>query len=176
MGESGFTTRWQIDRLLSRLPLEETERATIDRLLEGATSRFEMAAKPSQPVTVSALGRDLYKASRRFEQMIGAHMAANPVWNMMLDLLVAEEDGTRVSVTSLCIASGEPTTSALRHISQLEKLGLVTRVADDTDHRRSWVSLTSDATEKMRQTLAEIYNAGSRGEMRRWEPKAIARD
>ncbi|WCT74213.1 hypothetical protein PQ455_02995 [Sphingomonas naphthae] len=176
MGESGYTTRWQIDRLLSRLPLEDTERATIDRLLEGATSRFEMAPKAGQPVTVSALGRDLYKVSRRFEQLVGAHMAANPVWNMMLDLLVAEEDGTRVSVTSLCIASGEPTTSALRHISQLERLGWVTRVADDTDHRRSWVSLTGEAADKMRRTLADIYNAGTRGEALRWEPRAVGRD
>jgi hypothetical protein len=160
-------TRWEIDRLLSRLPLEDTERATIDRLLEGAASRFDMPPKGDRPVSLTTLARDLYKVSGIFDGLIGSPIASNPVLNMLLDLIIAREGGSQVSVTSLCIASREPTTSALRHIARMEQQGLVIREADEGDHRRSWVSLTDRAAAIMHGLLADVYAAGTPDAARR---------
>ncbi len=41
---------------------------------------------------------------------------ADPAWDMLLDLTAARVEARRVSVTSLCIASGVPPTTALRWI------------------------------------------------------------
>lgn len=74
---------------------------------------------------------------------------ADPAWDMLLDLTAARAEHERVSVTSLCIASGVPATTALRWINQLEEAGLVERVADDIDRRRAFVALTDKAADAM---------------------------
>lgn len=74
---------------------------------------------------------------------------ADPAWDMLLDLTAARAEHERVSVTSLCIASGVPATTALRWIAQLEEAGLVERVADDIDRRRAFVALTDKAADAM---------------------------
>lgn len=72
-------------------------------------------------------------------------MFADPAWDMLLDLTAATAEGTRVSVTSLCIASGVPPTTALRWIAQMTEAGLVQRLEDHTDKRRAFIGL-SDAS------------------------------
>lgn len=63
-------------------------------------------------------------------------------WRMLLDLYIAEHQKVRVSVTSLCIASDEPQTTALRWIALLEESGYITKEADQSDARRKFVALT----------------------------------
>ena len=50
---------------------------------------------------------------------------SDPAWDMLLDLYAAELSQVRVSVTSLCIASNAPTSTALRWISTLERENLI---------------------------------------------------
>lgn len=85
---------------------------------------------------------------------------ADPAWDMLLDLTAARAEHERVSVTSLCIASGVPATTALRWIGQLEKSGLVERVADDIDRRRAFVVLTDKAADAMAAYFAAIAANG----------------
>ena len=61
----------------------------------------------------------------------------DPAWDMLLDLTAARVEHQRVSITSLCIASGVPPTTALRWINEMTSAGLLERVEDDTDRRRS---------------------------------------
>ena len=68
---------------------------------------------------------------------------------MLLDLTAARAEHARVSVTSLCIASGVPPTTALRWIEQMCEAGLLRRVEDDVDRRRSFISLTDKAADAM---------------------------
>lgn len=74
---------------------------------------------------------------------------SDPAWEMMLDLAVAEASARPISVTSLCIASGAPTTTALRRIDDLEEAGLVKRVPDGRDRRRILVVLTEQGRGRM---------------------------
>jgi len=79
---------------------------------------------------------------------------ADPVWDMLLDLAVAEATQQSISVTSLCVASGVPTTTALRRIDDLQAAGLVDRSADTLDRRRILVKLTDAGRQRM-ETFVE---------------------
>ncbi len=79
----------------------------------------------------------------------------DPAWDMLLDLAHARLTGKRVSVSSLCIASRVPATTALRRIGDLVAEGLATRVRDENDGRRVFVDLTDDGYARM---LAYIEN------------------
>ena len=84
---------------------------------------------------------------------------ADPAWDMLLDLTAARAEHTRVSVTSLCIASGVPPTTALRWIGQLTEIGLFERIEDDTDRRRAFIALSDRAADGMARYFAELGTA-----------------
>lgn len=96
-------------------------------------------------------GEDMVRGILRARQERARHFPANlfadPAWDMLLDLYAAELSQRRVSVTSLCIASNVPTTTALRWITALEKARLIERRADPLDGRRYFMSLTLAATD-----------------------------
>lgn len=75
---------------------------------------------------------------------------------MLLDLTAAREEHVRVSVTSLCIASGVPPTTALRWIGQMTDAGLLQRLDDETDRRRAFITLTEKAADAIARYFAEV--------------------
>ena len=81
---------------------------------------------------------------------------ADPAWDMLLDLAAARFEQNKVSVTSLCIASGVPPTTALRWIGQMTEAGLLQRVEDVTDRRRAFITLTDKAFQGMASYLVAI--------------------
>ena len=74
---------------------------------------------------------------------------ADPAWDILLDLTAARAEGRRVSVTSLCIASGVPPTTALRWIGQMVDQGLLQREEDRIDRRRAFIALSDTGVEAM---------------------------
>lgn len=82
-----------------------------------------------------------------------AELFSDPAWDMLLDLAVGEASGRPISVTSLCLASGVPTTTALRRLDDLQASGLIDRVPDETDRRRIIVRLTDDGRTRMNAYL-----------------------
>ena len=80
----------------------------------------------------------------------------DPAWDILLDLTAARAEHARVSVTSLCIASGVPPTTALRWIGMMTEVGLLQRVEDDTDRRRAFVALTDKAADAIARYFAEL--------------------
>lgn len=66
---------------------------------------------------------------------------SDPSWDMILELYVAESDGVAMAVSQLCGLSGASMTTALRHIEDLEALGLIARVPDPTDRRKAIVTM-----------------------------------
>ena len=81
---------------------------------------------------------------------------ADPAWDMLLDLTAARAEHHRVSVTSLCIASAVPATTALRWISVLIEAGLAERIEDDTDRRRAFIVLTDRGADTMARYFREV--------------------
>jgi DNA-binding MarR family transcriptional regulator len=67
---------------------------------------------------------------------------SDPAWDILLDILANEGRLNRVAVSSACIASCVPATTALRWLSTLEDHGLIERQPDPADARRTFISLT----------------------------------
>ncbi len=89
--------------------------------------------------------RDMLRARRLRGEFLPADLFADPAWDMLLDLLAARLEHERVSVSSLCIASAVPPTTALRWIRTLTDRGLLLRQADPQDGRRIFIAL-ADST------------------------------
>jgi hypothetical protein len=80
----------------------------------------------------------------------------DPAWDMLLDLFLQHSLGRRICVSSLCIASGAPSSTALRWIRALEEADLVERSRDPTDGRRVFVRLTAAGHAKIAGYLAAL--------------------
>ncbi|MBS7804679.1 MarR family transcriptional regulator [Rhizobiales bacterium TNE-4] len=85
----------------------------------------------------------------------------DPVWAMVLELCAARLEGREVSVTSLCLASGLPVTTALRRLDELEHDGRITRSPDKNDRRRVFVALKSEFHDRLLEQLVAMARVRS---------------
>lgn len=91
----------------------------------------------------------IYWARRQRDRLLGANLFAEPAWDILLDLFVAGYEGRKVSVSSACVASAVPTSTALRHIAHLVELGLLVRTPHPVDARSSFLDLSEEGTSQM---------------------------
>ena len=99
----------------------------------------------------------MYAARRRRDEIFDIPgLFGDPAWDMLLDLLTNEDRLHRVSVSSACIAACVPQTTALRWLSTLEDYGLIERIKDLADGRRTFVKLTRTG----RNMVCEALRAG----------------
>ncbi|MDB5683488.1 MAG: hypothetical protein JWM75_1186 [Sphingomonas bacterium] len=90
-----------------------------------------------------------YKLRRIREDIFGATMFADPRWDILLDLYRAHLEGRQIQVSSACIGSHVPSTTALRHIHELEKAGHLVREESSSDTRKAYISLSPPTIERM---------------------------
>ncbi len=102
-----------------------------------------------EPLPDPRLVRLLLRQRQMRSEFFGKDLFADPAWDMLLDLAAARAEHRRVSVTSLCIASGVPATTALRWINVLVDARLAERVEDDTDRRRAFIALSDRGAKAM---------------------------
>lgn len=112
--------------------------------------------KPRPALPDARLVRQIIRQRRTRAKFLDGDLFADPAWDMLLDLTAARVEYMRVSVTSLCIASGVPPTTALRWINQMVDVGLLDRVEDDADRRRAFIELSDKAADAMARYFAEI--------------------
>lgn len=93
--------------------------------------------------------RTIIRARRLRDQFFNPALFADPAWDMLLDLMAARLEGSRVAVSSLCIAASVPPTTALRWIKMLTDQGIFVRAADSQDGRRVYVELSEDTERAM---------------------------
>ncbi len=111
------------------------------------------------PVVQQNLAATFYRIRRARDEVFDRpELFADPAWDMILDLLVAERKNKSISVTSACAASGVPPTTALRWLNVLESRGYVDRTEDKMDRRRHFISLT----DKTRRTMNQFFVRVSR--------------
>ena len=121
---------------------------------EDASGRLVRSPRPALPDP--RLIRQIIRQRQLRAQFFDGELFADPAWDMLLDLAAARAEHKRVSVTSLCIASGVPPTTALRWIALLTEAGLLQRVEDESDRRRAFIALTDRAAEAMARYFAEL--------------------
>ncbi len=108
----------------------------------GGTIRF------TQKQRLEFARRLIAERSSRFKHF-DTHLFADPAWDIMLELFVAETENSEVPVTNLCYTSNVPDTTILRWIKLLCDQGLLVRHKDDVDKRRVLVHLSAHAREAM---------------------------
>jgi hypothetical protein len=104
----------------------------------------------------AAIIRAIIRVRRLRNQFFPAELFADPAWDMLLDLTAARLEGRAVAVSSLCIASAVPPTTALRWIKTLTDAKLFERVADSNDGRRVFIELTEVAEMGMMAYLTQM--------------------
>lgn len=116
--------------------------------------RLTHVAKPCLPDP--RLIRRIIRQRQLRDRFFNSELFGDPVWDMLLDLAAATSEYRRVSVTSLCIASRVPPTTALRWIGAMTDEGLLRRVEDPQDRRRAFITLTDDALSAIARYFQEL--------------------
>lgn len=133
--------------------------AKLDTQFDSGSDRLVRASRP--PLPDPRLVRKIIRQRQLRARFLEGDLFADPAWDMLLDLTAARVEHVRVSVTSLCIASGVPPTTALRWIGQMTDAGLLQRVDDETDRRRAFITLTDKAADAMARYFAELGTGAS---------------
>lgn len=141
-----------VDAVASRRGLD---RDSVIAFLEDAAAAG-MSRPSYRSVTQFAAGMRAIRLRRN--DALGKPVFRDPAWDMLLDLMVADDEARQVSVSGLCHASGVPTTTALRHCERLEALGLLARTPDPRDKRRFWVKGTPGTLERVREIVARLQD------------------
>lgn len=132
--------------------------AELKRILRLATrGRAKSKFVPSSSTTDLASKRELADhmlRMRRYREIeLGSALFADPAWDMMLDLFVRHVDGKVTSVSSACLGSAAPQTTALRYLQALLSDGLVEKMPCPDDHRVQCVRLSKDGVARMCRLL-----------------------
>ena len=117
------------------------------------------ATRPIHSVPLIETARELYRERRLRAQHFPGRLFAEPMWDMLLDLYIADGDRRRITVTSVGIGADIPATTALRHLQRLQDQGLVERLSHPRDARSTYVRLTAQAITAMENYLADIAKA-----------------
>lgn len=121
--------------------------------------------RPDPPET---LGPDLtlYKIARSYrrhlqkcDKLLPGLQTAGTSWIMLVELYIAMHEKRRISVSGVSVMADVPSTTGLRYLDALAMSGLVVRLPDCNDRRRSWVSLTDAGEEKVELVLAGFIKA-----------------
>lgn len=94
-------------------------------------------------ITFQSWVRDEYKRRQQRGKFFNQNLfMGEPCWDILLDLTLAYLEGRKIYVSSACIASGVPPTTALRWLKILEDEGLAVRMPDKQDRRKSSIAVT----------------------------------
>lgn len=116
-------------------------------------------AQPSPDLPAPILAGGIVEARRARDALFGAGYFADPAWDMLLNLYVADEAGTPLSVSELCSAAALPQTTAQRWIETLAAGKLIVRRPDAGDARRTLISLSPEAHHNMKAVLVRLNAA-----------------
>lgn len=144
----------EIGRFL--IKISKGEEHPCKRLPKGLAALSDIANAPSPGLGTEDLiriARSEYNERMRRSRHFQDELLGEPAWNILLDLFISRAKGMRISISSACIASQVPYTTALRWLKLLEQNALIQRVDDPDDGRRSWIELTDDGYQRMESYL-----------------------
>ena len=112
----------------------------------------ETGAEYSENVLIGLVRKE--KALRA--STFGEEFAGEDYWAMIMELFLASIAGEAVPVTALCASSEGSQTTALRRIDKLIQNGLISKVADPNDRRRSVLALSDQAQANALEYLKKL--------------------
>jgi DNA-binding MarR family transcriptional regulator len=152
MADDLHKTNDNIQRLL------EEVRSTVDTVASKITSIYiDNKKNNNDHFNMKTLAKSHLALMRGRNSLIGIDLS-DSAWTVLIDLFL-HEDKKDISVSSACLASGRPATSALRQIRILCDLGLLERYHAHSDKRIVYLKLNSCArlaVEKFLINLSEL--------------------
>lgn len=140
----------EIGRYLIEIANDEGHlRRTIRKRAASLPAATEASRVPGDWDDLISIARCEYNERLLRTKYIQAELLGEPAWDILVDLFIAKAAGVRISISSACIASRVPYTTALRWLKLLEQNGLIARFDDSDDGRRSWIELTEDGLHRM---------------------------
>ena len=125
----------------------------LDEILETPSTGYAPATRQMLYINARMW---LRKQNARYK-FLPKNIFRDPAWNILIDTYVQEREGRAVSTTSACAASGAPNSTALRWIASLEDSGLIARIMDTMDGRRTFIRLTPKARVAIEAWLLEPH-------------------
>jgi DNA-binding MarR family transcriptional regulator len=137
------------------MDLDDDELIEVSIRLPRAFLRRSIHAIGSPQLERVQLAKSILIGRRRRATALPDIRLGEPNWDMLLDLYVAGAEQLRVDISSICIASGTPQTTALRHIAILVRDGHLIREADDADKRRTFIRISETLFRALDTWLSE---------------------
>lgn len=109
--------------------------------LQSSAGRVQPAKKDPAFSDLCDFGEKLLKARDCRSKYIDNDLLNEATWGILLDLIVAGLKGERVATSNACAAAQVPLSTALRHVNQLIKAGVIRRLDDPRDRRRTFLEL-----------------------------------
>ena len=103
--------------------------------------------------------RRLITMHKKRQLQLGPGTVDDAVWIIMFDMLLAELNDKKISVTSLCVDSGASTTTAFRRLRELIDSGYAAKMNDPDDKRRLYVCLTDKGRNLIASYLEDLHSA-----------------
>lgn len=159
--------REAIQRIYGLRQSRKTRKDLVDRLslLSGDLQRLASLITPEQEGRARSPGRasevtpelvrKQIKIEARRRDLAGGSLFGDSAWCMLLDLLLAKMEGQMLSVSSACIGSGAPMSTAMRLVRRFVETGLVHKVPDENDRRRDFLVLDDEMYALMLEYLAD---------------------
>lgn len=104
---------------------------------------------------LKAFIRDQLSREAKRRAIGGGELFGDPTWAMLLDLLLAKIEGRRISVSSACIASGAPMSTALRLVRRLVGEEVLCRLPDAHDRRRHFLAINPKFEQPLLEYVAD---------------------
>ena len=105
------------------------------------------------------LAARLYNDRVRRNDFFCPEALSEVAWNLLLELFVVRRERRRVCIKSACIAAGGSPTTVLRVMANLERVGLVERIPDSVDRRRSFIRITDAGCDSMEKYLEGLIRS-----------------
>lgn len=102
------------------------------------------------------IARSLIEKSKCLHPDLPEFPSVSQPWRILLLLFVAEVDGFMVTISDLALLTGVPATTSLRYQGLLVDQRLLVRKDDPMDARRTWLVLTEEARELIKEALTDF--------------------
>jgi len=103
--------------------------------------------------------RCLLRERRMIGDSIGFHLCAVPVWDILLDLYLAEQEGRPMYLWQSCVAANIPISSAHRKIGEMVSEGLLERTTVLGDKRCIGIRLTESCIQRLDALMDQLAAA-----------------
>jgi DNA-binding MarR family transcriptional regulator len=104
---------------------------------------------------VSAEIRSILRARQRRESIFPDEGFGDPGWDLLLELYSVALAKGQIAISELGAAASVPPSTALRWLGQLEQSGLIERMRDSSDKRRTFVRLSAKGLASMRKYFGQ---------------------